>query len=390
MAKWIEGFKPGKHIDTAGIAHTFTEADCRELAGTYNPQLHEAPIVAGHPKHDDPAMGWVGSLRFNEQTQRVEYTEKDLLPVFTEMLAAKSFKKRSMALYTRADPRNPTPGKLHLRHVGYLGAMPPAIKGLQDRQAFKEADSGGVTFEFGDWNDRLIARMFRSIKNFLTGEYGQEKADQVLNEWDLESLTEEAVKPEPADSPLSGSYHEQEEDMNKEEVQALIKEAVTGATQQFSEMLKPLGDQLKTLTDQNTALAKQFAEGEDAAARREFTAFCEGLPTRIVPGEIPTLVDQMMNLRKAADVSFGEGDQKKTISAVEDLQTRLKARVETVQFGEFAGKDRAVGRQSGDADAVTLARKATEFQESEGKAGRTVTLAQALLHVETEMAGGAQ
>lgn len=387
MAKWIEGFKPGKHIDTAGITHTFTEVDCQELAGTYNPQLHEAPIVAGHPKHDAPAMGWVGAMRFNDETKRVEYTEENLLPEFTEMLTRKLFKKRSLALYDRADPRNPTPGKLHLRHVGYLGAMPPAIKGLQDRPAFKEADAGGcITFEFGDWNDRLIARMFRNIKNFLTGEFGQEKADRVLDEWDLQSLTEEAVKPDPAESPFQSSYHE-EDQMKVEEVESIVAKAVAGVTQQFAELLKPVNEQMKVLGEQNAALTRQFAEGEDSAARREFTAFCEDLKTRIVPGEIPTLVDQMMNLRKAADVSFGEGDQKTTVSAVADFQAKLKGRAETVQFGEFAEKRHAGERSTGEADAMVLARKATEFQEAEGKAGRTVTLAQALLHVEKEMGG---
>ncbi|MBT0665758.1 hypothetical protein KI809_15720 [Geobacter pelophilus] len=348
MGSWIEGFKPGKHIDTAGIAHTFTETDCRELAEGYSPDLHEAPIVAGHPKHDDPAMGWVGAVRFNEQTKRVEYTEDDVAPEFAEMLSRKLFKKRSLALYSRDDPRNPTPGKLYLRHVGYLGAMPPAIKGLKDRPAFKEAEGAGcITFEFGDWNDRLIARLFRSLKNFLTGEFGQEKADKVLDEWDLQSLTEEAVRPETDESLLQSSYHEQKEsDMTKEEVQAVVKESLAGVTQQlqqFAETLKPIGEQIKTLSEQNTALARQFAEGEDAQTRREFTAFCESLPTRIIPGEIPTLVDQMMNLRKAPAVQFGEGEQKKDISAVEDFQLKLKSRAETIQFGEFAGKGRAGG-----------------------------------------------
>lgn len=383
--KWIEGFKPGRHIDTAGITHNFTEADCRELAGTYNPQLlHEAPVVAGHPRHDDPAMGWVGEMRFNEETQRVEYTETDLAPEFAEALKNKRFKKRSLALYSRDDPRNPTPGKLYLRHVGYLGAMPPAIKGLKDRPAFKEDDSGYVTFEFGDWNDRLIARMFRSLKNFLTGEFGQEKADRVLDEWDLQSLTEEAVKPDHDEHQLTSSYHEEVNDMNREEVQALIKEALTGATQQFAELLKPVNEAIIAIETKVAATQKQFAEGEDAQARREFTQFCEGLKTRVVPGEIPTLVDQMMNLRKAPAVEFSEGGEKKSRSAVDDLKAALQSRAETVQFGEFAERERAGNHKTGEPTATELARKVTAFQESESKAGRTVTYAEALVHVERE------
>lgn len=362
--KWIEGFRPGTHIDTAGIKHVFTAAQCIELAETYNPALHEAPIVIGHPKGDDPAMGWVGSMRFNEQAQRVEYVEKDLLPEFTEMLGKKMFKKRSLALYTPNDPVNPTPGKYHLRHVGYLGAMPPAIKGLADRPAFNEASaSPGITFEFSefmDWDMMNIAGTFRRLREFFIEKFGKETADNVIPDWQVTDLTTSAAK---EDKCAAGEnctdpnccYHEhpstKEDQMKPEEVKVLIDDALKGQAAQFAEQLKPIA----ALTAELAGLRKQLADGEDASSRREFTEFCTGLSTRILPAEIPTLVDQLMNLRQAAAVEFGEGDQKTTISAVDDYKARLKGRAETIRFGEFATGERA-GQRPGTVNS-------TEFGE---------------------------
>jgi hypothetical protein len=390
--KWIEGFLPGKHIDTNGVVHVFTRQDCLELAESYNPQLHEAPIVAGHPAHDDPAMGWVDAMRFNEQLQRVEYAEKDLLPEFAEMLARKLYKKRSLALYTRDDLRNPTPGKLHLRHVGYLGAQVPAIKGLKDRPAFKEDDqSQGVTFEFCEADDMAVARLFRNLRDFIISKFSKEDADQILPDYEVTGLQVSACcmpEEEPHNMGLTGPTYKEAE-MDQKQFDALAKrvEGLEAGVKSITDNITAFGETIKGLTTTITSVQTTFAEGELSAARRDFTAFCEGLKTRILPGEVPVIVDQLMNLRKAPAVEFSEGGEKKSRSAVEDYQLQLKNRPETVQFGEFATGDRA-GERQGEMDALALSRKAVEFQEAEGKAGRTITIADAVTHVQREATKG--
>ncbi|MBF0186018.1 MAG: hypothetical protein HQM06_16735, partial [Magnetococcales bacterium] len=49
------------------------------------------------------------------------------------------FKKISASFYPPDSPNNPTPGLFALRHIAFLGAQPPAIKGLPDA---KFADDG--------------------------------------------------------------------------------------------------------------------------------------------------------------------------------------------------------------------------------------------------------
>ena len=52
-------------------------------------------------------------------------------PAFAELVNDGKFKKVSACFYEADAPANPKPGSLYLRHVGFLGAQPPAIKGLK-------------------------------------------------------------------------------------------------------------------------------------------------------------------------------------------------------------------------------------------------------------------
>lgn len=55
-------------------------------------------------------------------------------PEFAEMVNAGRFKKISASFYTPDAPNNPVPGVYYLRHVGFLGAQPPAVKGLKQAE----------------------------------------------------------------------------------------------------------------------------------------------------------------------------------------------------------------------------------------------------------------
>jgi len=63
----IEVFFPGRHQPAQGEPVTFTEADLRRAAEVYDPALHRAPLVVGHPQTDDPAYGHVDRLVYDEQ-----------------------------------------------------------------------------------------------------------------------------------------------------------------------------------------------------------------------------------------------------------------------------------------------------------------------------------
>jgi len=132
---WMEVFRAGTQRNSAGVTHTFSEADLDKIIANYNPAQHEAPVVIGHPRNDAPAYGWIEGLKREGSTLLAKV--KDLAPELKDLVTQGRYKKRSIALY---------PGR-RLKHVGFLGAVPPAIKGLADVQ-FSEAEED--YFEFGE------------------------------------------------------------------------------------------------------------------------------------------------------------------------------------------------------------------------------------------------
>jgi hypothetical protein len=140
----LEIFRGGRVETSAGEALTFTAADLEAIAAGYDPAKHEAPLVVGHPTNDDPAYGWVKGLRVAGEALVAEVDQVD--PAFKELVEAGRYKKISASFYRPDAASNPTPGKWHLRHVGFLGAVPPAIKGLRPVQ-FAGGAEGVVNFE---------------------------------------------------------------------------------------------------------------------------------------------------------------------------------------------------------------------------------------------------
>ena len=127
----IEIFKVGTQTDTNGVARQFTIADIKGMAASYSPGKHEAPLTLGHPADNRPSYGWVKSLHATEDG-RLMMRASQVDPAFAEGVKAGRYKKRSAQFYMPQTPNNPAPGNWYLRHVAWLGAQPPAVRGLAD------------------------------------------------------------------------------------------------------------------------------------------------------------------------------------------------------------------------------------------------------------------
>jgi len=130
---WFEVFKTGEHTDSSGNKASYSEAELDKIATLYNSRLKEsdsyqAPVVKGHPKTDDPAFGWVEMLKRKGSVLFAKI--KQLAPEIIDEIKQGHFKNISIALY---------PDML-LRHIGLLGAIPPAVKGLKP-VSFSENDT---------------------------------------------------------------------------------------------------------------------------------------------------------------------------------------------------------------------------------------------------------
>lgn len=189
-------FKPGSHTAMNGASFDFSESDLAATVSAYDPSLHEAPMVIGHPKHDAPAAGWVKSLTATANGLVAEPQQVD--PAFAELVDKGRFKKISASFYHPDAANNPVPGVYYLRHVGFLGAQPPAVKGLRPIEL---ADGEEGVVEFGDYGHELNSDMWRRFREWLIGKFDKETADQVAPSWVIDSLAEIARQPEPGNQP---------------------------------------------------------------------------------------------------------------------------------------------------------------------------------------------
>lgn len=126
----IEVIRAGTHVPMSGKPVTITLQMLQQAAASYDPSKHEAPVVIGHPMTDHPAYGWVERLAVEGES--LFATLRNVDPEFAALVRAGRYKKVSGSFWMESAKGNPTPGMFSLRHVGFLGAAPPAVKGMRD------------------------------------------------------------------------------------------------------------------------------------------------------------------------------------------------------------------------------------------------------------------
>jgi polyhydroxyalkanoate synthesis regulator phasin len=147
MSKWFKVFKKGKHTDSLGRTREFTNEDIESIAKTYNEQSdHQAPLCKGHPSDNQPAFGWVDKLKAEGGALFASF--KDIAKELVQESREGKYKFPSISLYSNG----------LLRHIATLGAVPPAIKGL-DQLVFAEEDANGEVMTFS-FNEELEGKGF--------------------------------------------------------------------------------------------------------------------------------------------------------------------------------------------------------------------------------------
>jgi len=356
LTDWFEVFRSGTHTAMNGKTLIFTAEDIDAIAAGYDPAEHEAPLVVGHPKINAPAYGWTEGLKAEGGVLFAK--AKDVMPEFEDMVKDGRFKKRSISLL---------PGN-KLKHIGFLGAVPPAVKGLKD-VAFAQDDEA-LTIEFGEsWAFESIARIFRRLRDWLIEEKGADEADKIIRDWDIDDI-KEAGASVPEEVPLSsyaGKEKKQEvsmgfKDLLKKKVDELpdgleVDTASPGG--QFSEAdlnaAKEAGK--KEAADE---FAQRNKEARGKAVAGEIAAFCEARKKdgKLLPAwEKLGLQDFMASLGHETTIEFAEGAGK--TSQLDFMKAFLAEIDKVVEFGEIAkrGTDTSAGGNTAGEKLSTLTRK---------------------------------
>lgn len=277
----IEIFKAGKRPDAHGTVVEITPAYLQQVVDAYDVAYHEAPAVIGHPAMEAPAYAWVKGLQLDGDVLKAELDQ--IHPEFAEMVTDGRFKKVSASFYLANSPDNPKQGSLYLRHVGFLGAMPPAVKGLRNPE-FSESEQGIVDF--------------------------------------CEAMPNEPNQTEPTQG---------EPEMSAIDTAELDR-------------LRAENQQLK---DENAKAKAEKAEAELNQAKAENADFAEGLVKAgklapIAKQQAVDLLNYASTTMQGGVVEFSEGENLHS-----KLKAFLDAQPQVVNFGEVATKDKAAAPQDG-------------------------------------------
>lgn len=324
--QWIDGFRAGNYGKGK-----FTAADLDHIVSTYKPEEHEAPLTIGHPKNNLPAYGWVEAVR--RVGDLLQFKAKEVDPAFEEMVEAGKFKKRSASFYIDKET-----GRYRLRHIGFLGAMPPEVKGLKAIQFEEGAETIEVDFEEESMPedagliDRIIARI------------------------------EERFGKKPGEGAVTFS---------EEQVRKIASDAAAAAA---AEAVKPFQAKLDAhevqFAENNASAATLATRTRAADAVLKLKNAGRWVPAFDVQG-LPVVFEELA--RTTDTVDFGEGDKKKKVHPldllVEFMETTLPAIVPTkaVYTGQNSAARPAKGINPGrggvDENSVRLDQMAVSFAE---------------------------
>ncbi|MCQ9378814.1 phage protease [Methyloversatilis sp. XJ19-49] len=375
--KPFEIFKAGQQTASNGTVLQFSEDDLREAVAAYDPQIHEAPITVGHPADNLPAYGWISALSYDDG--RIIAAPNQVEVQFEEMVAAGRFKKRSASFYTPDSPHNPKPGVYYVRHVAFLGAQPPAVKGLKEIQFSADQEDGSITVEFADAPAWPVMRMFRNLREWLITKFDVETADMVAPEYLVEDLQRAHLTPATPDAAPAISY-EEDNAMKPEQIAAMQAE---------NEALK---GRVSTLEGENTTLKTQAAEfserekslneREAAAARATVEARVDALikEGRVLPAKRKAVVDFAMALADKETVfDFGEGDKAEKVTQREAYLRDVAAGPKVVDYEERAPANGAAGADASSPEAI--ADKARDLVKKAEEAGKPLSYTEAVSQV---------
>lgn len=309
MTKRIKMLRPGTFTAMNGRSYTFTAADLAATAAAYDPTLYAAPIVKGHPEHDAPAFGRIYAAEFDDAF--LLGTPGKVDAAFAEEVNSGHFDQVSLSLYPPDHRSNPVPGVFYPRHLGFLGAMPPAVKGL-GTVSFAADEEGVINFSEMD--------MKESPKG------GSKKMDMKKRAQFCAECEDHCCMTCCPTGAIT---------MNAEKG-AIIDPAKCDCCQKCCDACCMMQGPVYGMQVAN------YAEQEKAGRKAGNLAFAEGLAKegKLLAANKPKVIailDFLTGVSGGEPIEFGEGDAKKSQTPAELFKDFLSASPKVIEFAELAG-----------------------------------------------------
>jgi len=346
--QWVDIFRAGNYGDRGN----WQREQIDQVIANFKAGVWTPPAVFGHPAHDDPAHGWVSAVRRKGDVMQAQFSKTT--PQLEDAVQNGRFPNRSAAFYLDPQGKGPV-----LRHVGFLGATPPEVKGLAPIQFLDGGKHVSIDFKeetVNNPNPNTLqlstdqVSFLEKLRQFFTG--GGEPKPAAFTEEQLQKAVDKALKP--------------------------LQEANAKLSQEFGDFRK----------ETNERAQQQGAE----AAKQKVAAFMEKLRAKNVPPSVQAALEPMLLFAamQPGSVTFTEKDkdgkeQKRELSSFEALCRFVETNAAVIPTGEIAPSRRKAGKlvqfteptnsDSVDADSLALAERAetleTEIRKENPKFSET-------------------
>jgi hypothetical protein len=266
FTKRIHVFKAGDQTSAQGVSRSFSSKDLEQVVKSYDPQVHEAPLVLGHQGDSDslPAYGWIKGF---ERDGDNLYAQVAFTDVAKDLVKDGHYRKCSISFYSPDSQINPHPGKWTARHLALLGAAPPAVKGLEP-------------FNFAEWDTRV------GVYDFAVKLSPEEVFDEDLGPTMIRELGPMEMLKEKLDAARSEMQAEVNKALGLDSPQAEVEDASAEVAEQednaseienpsnpvaFSERVRR-GDNARAVADLEDQFPKdEFMEKEGISRKKKST-----------------------------------------------------------------------------------------------------------------------
>lgn len=372
MSDWCEIFRAGTYKDSEGKEREYTEEDIDTIINNFNEDKNPSvPNVVGHPKLNAPAYGWVDKLKRSGKSMYAKF--KQVPQEFKNAVNSGWFKNRSISLYP----------DLKLRHIGWLGAAAPKVKGMEEFQ-FSENETQ-TTIEFSDLTDfkfKTVSDVLDNLRDFLIGKYGLETANNVISRYQSDFLKRiENKTPQETASFCEGLLLAgKEQNLNNDDPKNIKKdekEEITKLENSFAELTQKFEEKSKEKDEQLKQMRGEIEKMEKRNREYEFEQFADELVNagNITPAVVPFVKDLLEIAHLQGTYDFSEGEEKSVKTRIKDFFKTLKC----VNFATIAEKPKKNEENTldfSDGEAVKEAIEQRIFEEKQK--GREISAKQAL------------
>lgn len=371
---FFPAFVGGEQVDSSGAKKNWTNEELDQIVTNTKKLIDKnifsgAPMVIGHPKTDAPAYGWVQDIKRDGNVLSVKGDK--LHDEFAKGVESGLWPNRSVRIGKGDDG-------FYLKHIGFLGAVPPAIEGMD---AIYNAATDDECFDYAldSYTPNTLSRMMRRIRDFIIDKFDIEQADKVIPDYEIESLSDHADRLHNDDDKATPSYSKPEptktgdepmSEFTKEEMEEAVKEAkAKGKQEAEAEFASQKKDHENELTaERNKRLSVEFSKNISALVDAG----------KLLPAQVEGMSEFMLQLSDAEEANFefsaGEEGKQETIkksplawfneftmSLGKQIDTTERAAGETVST---SANDFSMPGAAVNADRLDLHNKACEYMDS--------------------------